>query len=167
MEEYRAQIDHLISKSDGEVVLNGSASHASMVVERMFSRALTEVRILTRAFDPAIYCDQYVLRSALDLLRSGRRLKVLVEDPLPSEIGKNPYFSDLKDIGDLQIRQVPDDLRGPIAINFALMDENGFRLEKDETGATALVSFGKSSMTSRLSELFSVVWEQSSAPSIT
>lgn len=163
MDDYRKQIDRLISKADGEVALNGSVSHAAMVIERMLARAQHKVRIMTRYLDPLIYCDDSTVRAAVDFLRSGKELRILVDEYDPSALDDDNHLLTLKSVGNLQIRQVPEPLRESIALNFSVMDDKGFRLEKDQSGATAVVSFGNESINSRLSALFEKVWEQSEA----
>lgn len=161
MDAYRNTIDTLISREDGEVVLNGSTGHAAIVIERMLSRALDKMRILTRSLDPLIYCDDAVLRSALDFARSGKELLILIEEYSDSDIKENDLFVKLGKFSNVEIRQVPEDLRDPIQINFSLMDNRGFRIEKDERGATAIVSFGNRDMNSRLDRLFANLWSKS------
>lgn len=166
MDDYRRQIDRLISKSDGEVLLNGSVSHAAMVIERMLSRAHEQVLVMTRNLDPLIYCDDVTSRAALNFVRSGKTFKILIDeyDDKDQRDRDNPYFSQLLKLGGgFELRQVPEGLRDSIALNFAVMDDRGFRIEKDETGATAVVSFGNKSMADRLVALFESVWSSAKA----
>ena len=159
MDDYRKQIDSLISKVDGEVLLNGSTSHAAMVIERMLSRAQGTVRIMTRFLDPLIYCEDATKRAAVDFLRAGKKLKILVDDLDGSE--SHPYFCELQGKNELEIRRVPESLRESIAINFSIMDNKGFRLEKDASGETAVVAFGLDNINARLVSLFDSVWKES------
>jgi len=161
MDAYRNTIDTLISREDGEVVLNGSTGHAAIVIERMLSRALEKMRILTRALDPLIYCDAAVLRSALDFARTGKALLILIEEYNSSDLKEHDLFVKLAKFENVEIRQIPEDLRDPIQINFSLMDDRGFRIEKDERGATAIVSFGNKQMNGRLDKLFKNLWSKS------
>lgn len=161
-EKYRDKIDQVITEASGEVVLNGSHDHAAVILERMFSRARTSVRILTRKFDPRIYCDEMTVNSARKMLGdTSRSIQVLIEEPEATSHKGNPYFEDLSNIGNLEIRVIPEHLKGPISINFALMDDAGFRLEKDQAGTTAIVCFGNKEITPRLKSLFDRVWSQS------
>jgi hypothetical protein len=160
--KYREKIDKIIVESSGEIVFNGSHDHAAVVIERMFARARESVKILTRKFDPRIYCDNSTVNSARKMLGdSSRRIEILVEDIDATVRTDNPYFQKLWKAGNLQIREVPSHLKGPLAINFALMDNSGFRLEKDQTGATAIVCFGDETIASRLNSLFVEVWAKS------
>lgn len=147
---------------DGEVVLNGSTGHAAIVIERMMSRALEKMRILTRTLDPLIYCDDQALRAALDFARSGKELHILVEEYELSDLTEHDFFKKLNNFENVEIRQLPEDLHEPVQVNFSLMDNRGFRIEKDERGATAVVSFGNKVMNQRLESLFETLWGKSS-----
>lgn len=161
-EKYRDKIDRVITEASGEIVLNGSHDHAAIIIERMFSRAKESVRILTAKFDPRIYCDQETISAARKMLGDNSRcIKVLIEEPDATSQTGNPYFEELASVGNLEIRVIPEILRAPISINFALMDEAGFRMEKDQTGTTAIVCFGNNEVTPRLKSLFDEVWSKS------
>lgn len=159
MGAYRTKIDRLISAADGSITLNGSTSHAAIVVERMLSRAQERVSIMTRYLDPLVYSDPMTLRAAIEFLRGGKKIRVLVDQV--EKDGERNEFGNLYAEGDIEVRQVPEPLRESIAINFSVMDNKGFRLEKDESGATAVVSFGNDEVTDRLLVLFDKVWAQS------
>lgn len=161
-EVYRDKIDRIITEASGEIVLNGSHDHASIILERMFSRAHESVCILTRKFDPRIYCDAATVDAARKMLGdNSRRVQVLIEDPEATSQNGNPYFEELASIGNIEIKVIPERLKAPISINFALMDESGFRLEKDQSGTTAIVCFGNREITPRLKSLFDQVWSKS------
>ncbi|NGQ89284.1 hypothetical protein G5V65_00125 [Rhodobacter sp. HX-7-19] len=149
----------MISVADGSIALNGSTSHAAVVLERMLSRGQDSVRIMTRYLDPRIYADSATVLAAADFLRGGKKLRILVDQVSPEKEAE--VFERLADEGDIQIKQVPEAFRNGIAINFSLMDQKGFRLEKDESGATAVVSFGQNDLNERLMTLFDKVWKTS------
>lgn len=161
MDDYRKTIDRLISRADGEIALNGSPSHAAIVLERMFTRAHRAVRIMTRHLDPLIYFDRAAVRAATEMLRSGKSLKILVDEFDEARLRTEPGLEILRDYNDFEIRQVPDGLRASIALNFSVMDARGFRIEKDHSGATAVISFGKKDINDRLVSLFDEVWAES------
>lgn len=143
-------------------MLNGSHDHAAIIIERMFARAQSAVRILTRRFDPRVYCEPATLRSAnLMLGDRSRTIKILVEDIQSTAPNKNDYFDKFPKRGNIEIREIPKGLREAISVNFALMDELGYRFEKDQTGATAVVSFGEMTLVPRLKSLFDSVWDRS------
>lgn len=158
-EGYREKIDRLITASTGDVVLNGTHDHAAIVLERMFARADKCVKILSEKIDPRIYSEPRTLEAAKRMLGArDRTIQVLVEDLEATPVSRNPFFALADEASNLEIRQVPKNLRGPVAINFSLMDDRGYRFEKDQTGATAIVAFGEKDLTPRLRAVFERVW---------
>lgn len=165
IDHYRDKIDRLISESSGEVVLNGSHDHAAVVIEKMFDRARSTVRILTRKFDPRIYCVSATVDAAKRMLGDrSRSIHILIEELDATNQYDNPYFCDLAKYDNLILKEVPEPLRGPVSVNFALMDDAGFRFEKDQLGTSAIVAFGDKMLTPRLSAIYNRVWVGSGAP---
>lgn len=165
IEQYRDKIDRLISEATGEVILNGSHDHAAVVIEKMFDRAKSTVRILTRKFDPRIYCVSQTVEAAKRMLGDrSRSIHILIEELAATNQHDNPYFCDLANYNNLVLKEVPEALRGPISVNFALMDDNGFRFEKDQLGTSAIVAFGDRTLTPRLSAIYDRVWVESGVP---
>ncbi|MER8955792.1 hypothetical protein NKH98_24305 [Mesorhizobium sp. M0833] len=163
-EVYRAKIDRLIREMSGEVVLNGSHIHASIIIERMFARASSCIRILSRTFDPRIYgAPDTVAHANLFLGLPNRKAEVLIEEPHNLDTSNHPFFHSLVGHPNLQIRVVPQHLRAPIQMNFSIMDNKGLRFEKDNTETAAIALFGESPLTNDLIRLFDRVW-QTSAP---
>lgn len=162
LESYRAKIDRMITLSNAEIALNGSFDHAAIVVERMLSRASVSVSILTKNFNKRIYCDDLLLDSARGLLSSPSKcMRILIEDWEEEAAKNSPYLLEFRRYPNFDIRQVPEHLKGPVKVNFALMDDSGFRLEKDQTGTTAVVCFGELDLAKKLGVLFDDIWAKS------
>ncbi|MEM6381554.1 MAG: hypothetical protein AAF739_02680 [Pseudomonadota bacterium] len=158
-ETYKQKIDRMIRESTGEIILNGTHEHAAIILERMFAHASESVRILTRKFDPRTYCVPETVAAARSMLTDRKlSIMVLVEeiDSINSE--HNPYLGEFRKLENFQIKEVADQLKSPVDVNFALMDERGYRFERDQSGATAVVSFGEKTLTHRLKRLFDDVW---------
>lgn len=161
IEEYRANINRLIDEMSGELALNGSHEHASVILERMFARAKNSVRILSRTLDPRIYAVPETLEACRRFLgNTERECKVIVEE-FPSN--SHGFLSLGREYQNFQVKQVPDGLKKPVAINFALMDRSGFRFEKDQTETTAIAAFGEKDLTNSLDKVFDRLWDKSVA----
>lgn len=163
-EEYRSQIDRLIREMSGEVILNGSHAHASIIIERMFANAEREVDILSRRFDPRIYGTCEALEQAELLLGDpDRRIRILLEDSEAINLPEHPFLVRLRQhFGqNLDVRQLPQDMRPSVTVNFAVMDEAGYRLEQEKQDSVAVASFGATAFVKRLREFFQVVWTRS------
>ena len=163
-DEYRNLIDRAIRDGSGEPILNGSHAHATVIVERMFAHAKETMRILTRKFDPRIYgTTDTVEQAKLFLGDPNRKCKILIEQISPEALDTHPFMEEMSPFlasGNLQICQVPKFARELINVNFAVMDERGFRFEEDKTEAVALAVFGGagSKLTTSLRVLYDKIW---------
>jgi hypothetical protein len=169
-DDYRSHIDRLIREMTGETVLNGSSAHASIIIERMFANATASVAILSRGFDPRIYGSYEAIEQAELLLGDpNRSISILLENVEAETISSHPFVARLGaylDRGNLSIRKLPTHLADAVGINFAIMDETGYRIERDKTQAVAVASFGDVNFTTALRKFYSRLWERSELVSV-
>ena len=103
-EEYRSEIDRRIKANQKDTMLNGSSSHAAIVVERLFAHARDKVRILSKSFTPEIYADgQLIDRAKQFLSEPGRTLEVMVEDPRTIWSGQHAFFKALVGYNEVKV----------------------------------------------------------------
>lgn len=158
---YRESIDQLARSMNGEHVLNGSAEHASIIIERMFNYAQNSMDILTRRFDPRIYGTKELVASAsLFAGQPGRKTRIALEEANFKEFKNHLFASELEDFDSIEIRKIPEEFHEAIDFNFSVMDGNSFRFEKDKKEAVAVACFGdKGGFAKSLSEYFERIWE--------
>jgi len=162
LEEYRTRISRLISSRSPESVLNGSADHAAVLVERMFAGAQTSMRILTRQFNPAVYgaddlCD-YAFRFAAKPVSMTR---ILIEDAEPERLYNHPFVVQARGNTNIEFRHLPAEKSAALEINFSVMDDTGYRFEHDKNVPVAVASFGDVKLPERLNQFFDEMWEES------
>lgn len=130
------------------------------------------MEILTRKFDPRIYGTAATVEEAgLFLGEPDRACRILVEEVNEDSFGSHPFCVEnaiFAESGNLEIRQIPEKIRELIEFNFAVMDDKGFRFEKDKKEAIALARFGEGSeeFVEKLKKIFSMIWEVSSPVNI-
>lgn len=164
IDDYRGHIDRLIRERSEETVLNGSHAHASVIVERMFANANECVNILSRSFDPRIYgANETVEQARLMLGDSQRTINILVEEFDSHSIANHPFFFKMQRVNgrNLKVRRIPHEIRKAVAINFATLDDYGYRLEEDKSEAVAVANFGDRNFVSSLRSFFDRLWEVS------
>lgn len=165
LEDYRGHIDRVIREMSGETVLNGSHSHATILIERMFANAEKSMDILTRKFDPRIFGTSEAIEQAeLFLGDKERHSRVLLEEVDETNLSNHPFISKLKDFlksGNLEIRVLPKHFADSVNINFAVMDDRGYRFERDKSRPVAVAAFGEAEFPKRLKEFFDSMWTQS------
>lgn len=167
-EDYRNHIDRAIREESSETILNGSHTHATIIIERMFAHARDCVHLMTRRFDPRIYgTSETVEQAKLFLGESDRVCRILIEEIDDLAFATHPFVEALSEniqAGNLEIRQVPKSLADIIKFNYALMDDRGFRFEEDKREAVAVAAFGPETarFVESLKRIFDKTWAQSS-----
>lgn len=169
-EPYRSRIDRLIKEMTGELVLNGSPEHATVIVERMLANAATDVSILTRRFDPRIYgTEETVAQARLCLGDSNRSIEILIEQVNAETLSQHPFVVGNKpaiEAGNLKFRALHPEWASNVAFNFAVMDDNGYRFERDKTEPVATAAFGQTDFVARLRTIFANLWNASAPISL-
>lgn len=161
IDDYRSHIDRLIREMRNETVLNGSHAHASVIVERMFANANDGVDILSRTFDPRIYGTYEAIEQARLMVADPRRsIRILVEDIDDDSIKHHPFFSKIQRVvrNNLQVKQIPESLKNAVDINFATLDDFGYRMEEDKSEAVAVANFGDRKTVAILKSFFNDLW---------
>ena len=163
---YRLEVDRLIAEQSGEILLNGSANHASIIVERMFANASDAVRIVSRRLDPRIYgTHELVEQAKLFFGVPERKTEILVESK--DELISHPLLKAISHEKNVELRHIPERLHEAVAFNFSTMDDCGYRFEEDKKKAVAMAKFGDLGFTKRLNTLFDSLWDQSTLIEIT
>jgi hypothetical protein len=162
-EDYRNHIDRVIREMSGETVLNGSHAHATILIERMFANASQSIEVLTRKFDPRIFGTSEVIEQAeLFLGDKDRRAKILLEEVDEELLEVHPFSEKLKkyrEQGNLEIKVLPPSYAETVDFNFAIMDDTGYRFERDKSKPVAVAAFGGDMVfAKRLKDFFASLW---------
>lgn len=167
MLEYWEKADRLIGSTEGGTMLNGSFDHGSIVVERMFAYAKSEMRILSRFLDTRLY-GEFDLINEADTFTSnpGNRLYILIEEIDSLSFLRNPLLARIMGRPNVEFRIVPDELHPTIDMNFALMDDHGIRFEEDKQTPAAVISIQNRPWAAKLRRLFDRLWVRSTEPVI-
>jgi hypothetical protein len=155
IDEYRSHINRLVAEMSGETVLNGSHAHAAIIVERMFANAKNEMAIITRNFDPRIYgAGDTVDEAELFLGNPSRTARVVIENCDDEALERHPFWRRLHAYPNLKFYKLDPTVSQALKVNFSVMDDNGYRFEKDKTEPVAIASFGDAAFAAKLKDLF-------------
>jgi len=165
LNRYRQQIDDLIlGRSKLPYMLNGSEHHAAIIVERMFANANTDMRILTRRLDPAIYADEEVLLQAESFASNpDSDTRILVEDINEQSLaihGMNKLTSKLPN---MEIRRLKPEVSKKLKFNYSIMDSKIYRFENDKNKVNATVRRDDQAFAQDAANYFDELWETSVA----
>lgn len=153
---YREHVKNLAAERKGEVVYNGSADHAAVIVEHMFASAHENVRILTGDLNAKVYGALPVVQRARQFLgHSDHRLEILVEEhtfnsshPLIEEIGTDENVA---------IYVIPPELSQKIPYHFMTVDNDCFRFEREKNSHAAVAAFGEKETAEHLNSIFDAI----------
>jgi hypothetical protein len=158
--QYRDHVKRLSVERKGESIYNGSADHATIIVENILAVSRQHVRILTGDLNAKVYGTNSVVHRAREFLaHSGRKLEVLVENvtfnrshPLIEEIGNEPNAT---------FYHIPEHLGARIGFHFMTADNDCFRFEAEKNSHAATAAFGDGETTEHLNKIFDMVRLQS------
>lgn len=160
-EGYREHIDQMIREMSGELVLNGSHHHATIILERMLANARQRVSVLASRLDERIFgVPETIEQAERFVAQPSHELRILVEPSVVPRLATHPFFARMQgaiDVGSLQIRSLSE-IASNLPVNFTLMDDDGYRFESDKEQAIATAAFQRNDFVGRLNELFGSMW---------
>jgi hypothetical protein len=146
--EYRKIIQFLASGSVNQRIQNGKPVHAAILLEAMFSKARSEMRIFTGELSPQTYDYPELITAAKQFLkRQGGRLRILIQRASELEAIKDrPLVSALLSEGprsNFQLSFARGAYSADNAKHFAVMDDVGYRFETDHKNTRATANFNE------------------------
>lgn len=153
IKEYRTHVKRLASERTGETIYNGSADHASVIVENLFGAAQKCVRIFTGDLNARVYGAAPVVQRARQFLgHSDHKIQVIVENVTVSP--SHPLIEELADEAGFEMYKLDDALAKAIHFHFSTADSDCFRFEREKNSHAAVAAFGDKETAEHLNELF-------------
>lgn len=157
---YRDHIKRLASERNGETVFNGSADHAAVIMESLFSSAQKCVRILTGDLNAKVYGATPVVQRARQFLgHEDHKIQIIVEDLNVS--GSHPLVEELADEDGFEMYQLDADVAQRVSFHFSTADDDCFRFEREKNSHAAIAAFGDADTTQHLNSVFDDLLELS------
>ena len=160
---YFGMIDRAMDAQEYRVISNGKPAHAVYLIYKLFKAARREVKVLTgrlaRTLDGVLaWGDPEVCVVAVDFLRRGGRLSILIDEELDCSDGPHPLLVAVVDAGledRLTLAQPQEDFReSSWSHHFLLMDGTALRIETDAEKAEAVVNFNDPELVGKISDVF-------------
>lgn len=154
LKDYRALVKRLAAERSGETVFNGSADHATIIIENLFASANANVRLLTGDLSARVYGGERVVQQAKQFLgHSDHTLEVIVEKENFSK--SHPFVEALRDNANVIFYKLKTDVSEKLPYHFMTVDNDCFRFEREKNTHAAVAAFGDSATASHLNNLFS------------
>jgi len=156
MRSYSDMVRSAAAARSGEPIFNGSADHAAVIIEELFSSAISEVRLVTGDLSALVYGRTPLVQRAKQFLgHSSHKLTVIVEtmDVSPT----HPFMQAVAGNANVSFRKLYDDASAKMPYHFMTADNDCFRFEKIKNSHTAVAAFGDEKTTTHLNELFDIL----------
>lgn len=137
--DYVLSMDDALRHKRRFVAYNKDIHHAHAVVCLAFRHADSNICLLSQKLDPELYASPWFLEEAQGFFHHGGRLRILVETdldehhPVHQLAERNPAA--------LEMQRVPDDLKAKYRYNYMVVDDVGYRFERDRDEPRAVVVF--------------------------
>lgn len=163
LDVFRSVLSHECRAQSGTPIPSSTAAQASIVVETFFLHAKHTVRIATGSLNEKIYGTDDVLAAAANfLLYRERKLQILfLEGRNKISLETHSLIRRFAGSNRLQMKVIPENSSLTSRPHFMLMDDIGYRFKASGLSHSSIVAFGDNVTTSRLNEIFEMVWDNS------
>lgn len=167
---YAERLEKSLKKATPIGLYNKDIIHASIIVHLTFLHAKKEISILSNKLDLALYGVAEIRKSIRTFLKKQDvKLNILVEQ----EIGpKHPLVNINREFKQkVEIRTVRKEVLESYKFNFMIVDDIGYRFERDRDSCAATASFYEKDEDSKefiksLKEIFQILRKRSNAINI-
>lgn len=172
LQDYKAYLERLLKNKSETIFTNSGKEHASILMSMLVSNTDRQVRMYATGLKPELITTSPYFEEFKRLFTDNRSInsvKILVETTdyikeRPFQIVQNALIEN-KDNNNsskqIEVRRITEECKNIIkrtldlsSCNFAVFDDNMFRLEYEPTQYKAFASFNHLEMSSKLSELF-------------
>lgn len=133
---YHRELNRALKRDAKFANFNKDMNHAAIVVCTAFRHASKHVKLLSHQLDPVLYGSDWFLKELSGFLNRGGKLDILVESDVPRE---HPVMLEAKQRANVTVKRIPDP--EGYEFNFMVVDDKGFRFEKDRQSTEASVVF--------------------------
>lgn len=158
METYRKLVDDLFRNKSDRIIANSSDAHAAVLFEAFFKYAEKEICIFCERLNKNVFDHHDVLENAKKFLEKGNtRLWIGITAAQPEQ---SDFFELLKQRkkessgANIRVMRFPKMTANGNFINFAVMDDCGYRYEPDYHKCAAIASANDAPFAVKLKRAF-------------
>lgn len=171
LEKYREYLEDLAKKKSNETFTNAGKEHASILMSILLRYTNSEVRIFCEGFKPDLIMTQPYWDALTEFLkRNNNQLLVMVETDKYTSYNPLKLLEETKKLRNndsIKVRKIRDADKKHLFqelntehCNFAIFDDDKFRLEYIPEQYLAIGSFNQPDSCKRLSDLFDSAFTQ-------
>ena len=139
LNDYARRLDSALRENKEYEETNRDLSHAFVVIILALHHAKESCLLLSNCLDKALYGQPPVLHEIKQFLEKGMKLDILVERDVE---GSHPLIELVRNYKETaSIRKIPEERVQTYGYNFLVIDDRGFRFERDRQQPNAYVAF--------------------------
>lgn len=159
METYKKLVDYLFRNKSDRIIANSSDAHAAVLFEAFFKYAEKEICIFCECLNKKIFDNSGVLENAKIFLEKNNTcllIGITANQPEPSAFFEllRSIKSDTSKEGKVRVMRFPKMTANGKFINFAVMDDCGYRYEPDYHKCAAIASANDAPFAAKLKKAF-------------
>jgi len=155
--EYRARVQRAAAMMNGEPIYNETTDHAQIVIEALFDTANEDICVINESVNNLVMGHEDTMGAVERFLqRPGARLRILVEAE-PDDWEERHFVRRFAERENVEIRVVPDAVKGFYEFHFTVADRKSYRFEPDKRKHAAIAAFGDKSA-EHLASIFERLW---------
>ena len=159
--QYRSEVLSAARAMNGVPIFNASLTHATVVLEVLFTIAESNVSILTGSLNPKVYGGYEMVSHALGFVRKPKsHLNILLEETATDLYQFNPFVQILRGFPRVKFRFVPHSTRDLYKYHFVVVDSSCYRFEQNRDFPTAVAAFGDKAIGINLNKAFDALWKK-------
>lgn len=176
LKEYQEYIENLANTHSEEIFSNGGKDHASILMATMLNHTKNRARIFCEGFKADLIHTEPYFQALKDYLGKGRRLSVLVENDKHTEEAPIQFLKKHKSENqdaEIELKKIKEEDKkkifnalNSIHCNFAVFDDDKFRLEYIPEEYKAMGSFNQPEKCRKLTELFDAAFQNAETISL-
>lgn len=164
-DEYRQIIEKFAREHIPQRVPNGLPQHAAILLETMFKYAGAEMRIFSGELHEGVFGQPSMIDAVVGFIEKRySSLRILLEKEKDDDWVRNhPLVKAISQVGEAhghaEIRCASGLYAGGKANHFAVMDNDGYRFERDHASCRAIANFNEPDVAKSLIQAFDVAFD--------
>lgn len=161
IESYAEMVASFADNSTPDLISNGRVEHAKILINNLFSHTQEKICIFSSELISEIYESKEVLNHAKELLASGKKIEILLQDVNDiSELNDHKFIALCREHEDSCEFKIVNEADRGIESHMVVMDKKGFRFCPNKKIKEAIGSFNNPEISSHLFREFQILFRR-------
>lgn len=159
IDSYRKHVEQLFDSGSPDLVMNGSAAHAQILIETLITRAKEKIVFFCECLKEEIYDKEVIIQKLLEAGKRGVEVKILAQKEPETNLLRKKVVEFFPSNSPFEFRTcLPDSVGRNAPMNFIVMDEKAFRFEQELDTHKAFASANNCELAKQMLSRFDGFW---------